>query len=434
MESDTLTKIDESQMLTALRASLEKASNCIMYQQKFNEAKIKNIRVNNLKDIVNFPLTDKEDLKRYSLEQRSAVPLDKLLRIHTSSGTSGKPVAFGYTQKDLKGWKENLAIVLLSMGFNENDVILFPAPMGLPTGLGYLSAFEKVGVTLLPTGPGRSAGLQIPTLLGKFGIKPNSLCCLPSYLFRLSEVAMKEGLDPKKLGIRKIQTGGEAFSIEVKEKAEKIYDASLFEGYGLAEAWGGPSVASSVLGTRDLTVWENFFMAEIIDPDTLEVLPIGEEGELVITSLRKEANPIVRYRTGDLTKFVTDFTGKHRRANRISKIRSRIDDMVKVKGVKLYPTDFESVLISFTPCNGEYEIILDQNAGKEKVFVQIESRQLSVRLQEDIQAAFKERLNITCKVELLPIDTFQHKPGKRNHIIDLRESTESLAQNYEMLS
>ncbi len=417
------TYVNEVKQLEDFNISLEKASCSKMYGEKFREAGINKSTVKHLKEIEHFPFTDKEDLKHFSFRERLTVPEHEVLRIHTSSGTSGKPVAFGYTRNDLKEWTVNLTNVLLAMGFNRNDRVLFPAPLGLPTGLGYLSAFENVGAALLPTGPGRTGGIQIPALRGEFGIKPNSLCCLPSYLFRISETALKEGIEPQSLGIRKIQTGGEAFSPEVQKKAELVYGARLFEGYGLAEAWGGPSIASSVVDTDDLTVWEDCFLVEVINPITLQNMNPGEEGELVITSLKKDANPVIRYRTGDLTRLISDSAGKYRPFKKIAKIRSRLDDMVKVKGVKLYPTDFESVFTSFEPWNGEFEVIIQEKEGKEEISVNIESQLLSDSLQDEIQKELKEKLNITCSVRLLPHDAIHRPPGKAKRIQDKRISS-----------
>ncbi len=422
-------KVNEVRQLQDLTVSLKKASGSYMYREKFKKNGINPMNLKQINEIEYFPFTTKADLKRYSFEERLAVSLDQVLRIHTSSGTSGIPTAFGYTAQDLMEWRNNLTMVLSAMGFNRNDTVLFPAPLGLPTGLGYLPAFESVGALLLPTGPGRTSGLQIPALLGEFGVKPNALCCLPSYLFRISETAIKEGINPKDLGIRKIQTGGEAFTPETKRKAEAVYNARLFEGYGLSEAWGGPSVASSADNSDDLTVWEEYFLIEIIDPVSLKVLPPGEEGELVITSLKKDAHPIIRYRTGDLTKIVFSHSNEYRPLKKIAKIKSRLDDLVKVKGVQLYPMDFEAVLNGFDSWNGEFEVILNEKDGKEEVTVNLEAESPPEYLQTGIQQALKEKLNITCSINVVDQGILPRAKGKTKRIKDMRVSSKPLAND-----
>src|SRR4249920_553455 len=326
--------------LERLRWSLKHAYDRVPhYRRKFDAAGVKPGDCRSLADLAKFPFSTKADLRDTYPFGLFAVPMDRIVRIHASSGTTGKPTVVGYTAKDIDNWSNLMARSIRAMGARPGDKVHVAYGYGLFTGgLGAHYGAERLGLTVVPLGGGMTERqVQLIT-----DFKPQIIMVTPSYMLAIADEMQRQGLDPKKSSLRVGMFGAEPWTNELRSSIEQRTSLQALDLYGLSEIIG-PGVAAECIETKDgLTIWEDHFYPEIVDPQSGEPLPDGEKGELVITSLTKEALPILRYRTRDLTRLLP---GTARNMRRMEKITGRSDDMLIVRGVNVFPTQIEELIL-----------------------------------------------------------------------------------------
>ncbi len=392
------------------------------YRKKFEEAVVKPSDIKNLEDIVKLPFTTKEDLFVDYPYGLLAVPKEEVIRLHTSSGTTGKPKAIFFTKKDIDFGAELIARCLVMSGTTKGEVLQNSMTYGLFTGAFIMHyGAEKVGVMVIPAGPGNTER-QIE-LMKTFGT--TCFHMTPSYALYVASVILKKGIDPRKdLKIKRAYLGAEPYSEETRKKIENMLGIDVYNCYGLSEM-GGPGVGFECVYKNGLHIWEDAFLAEIINPQTGEPVKEGEIGELVLTSLNREAMPLIRYRTRDLTYFINGPCPCGRTHRRISRILGRSDDMFIVRGVNIFPQQIEAVLMSIKGVAQNYQIVLE-NYDEMIVKVEIDRDffdgriERLLKLREEITEKLREAILVRPKVELLEPGTLPVSEGKAKRVIDKR--------------
>lgn len=396
------------------------------YKGKMDEAGVKPGDVNVLGDLWKLPFTTKEDLRKNYPFGLFTVPLDEVVRIHASSGTTGKPTVVGYTRNDIETWAELMARTLACGGATAHDVVHNSYGYGLFTGgLGAHYGAEKLGAAVIPMSGGNTKR-QI-MVMQDFG--STVLLCTPSYALNIADVMAEMGVDPRSLKLKVGLFGAEPWSENMRAEIEKKLFIQALDIYGLSEVIG-PGVASECLeGKSGLHIFEDHFIAEVIDPDTEEVLPPGETGELVFTTITKEAFPVIRYRTRDITKLLTEPCACGRTFKRMRRLSGRSDDMLIIRGVNFFPSQLEHVLMSVQGVEPHYQIIVDRDGALDTVEVQVEVSEeifsdevkrlegLSTRIHAEI----KDLIGITAKVKLVEPKTIPRSEGKAQRVIDKRK-------------
>ncbi|HKK00675.1 MAG TPA: phenylacetate--CoA ligase, partial [Desulfuromonadales bacterium] len=357
-----------------------------------------------------------------------AVPLDQIVRIHASSGTTGKPTVVGYTRRDIESWSELMARSFAAAGAHRGDVIHNAYGYGLFTGgLGAHYGAEKLGASVIPMSGGNTKK-QI-MIMKDFG--STVLTCTPSYSLYLAEAAAEEGIDIRALDLRIGIFGAEPWTEEIRAEIEDKLNIKAIDIYGLSEILG-PGVAIECQEAQSgLHLWEDHFLAEIIDPETGDVLPPGELGELVITTLTKEGIPMIRYRTRDITRLIPEPCVCGRTHQRLQRMSGRSDDMLIIRGVNVFPSQIESVLVTIEGIEPHYQLIVDREENLDTLEIQVEVNEktfsdeikvlqnLSTRIRKEI----KDLLGITCKVRLVEPKTIARSEGKAKRVIDRRKET-----------
>jgi len=398
------------------------------YKEKFDEAKILPKDIKSLEDISKLPFTKKQDLRNHYPFGLFTVPMSQIVRIHSSSGTTGKPTVVGYNEHDMVVWDEVMARVYYMSGVNSNDVVHNGYGYGLFTGgLGFHRAAEKIGAAVVPASGGFTDRQLM--LLRDFGA--TVLACTPSFALHLAEVAAKSGknyLDEYKLktGI----FGAEPVSDGLKDEVSKAWGIDYHEVYGLSEIIG-PGVSCSCKHSKLLHINEDHFYPEIIDPKTGEVLPDGSEGELVLTTLTKQALPIIRYRTGDITSLTREPCECGRTSVRMKSIIGRADDMLIVNGVNVYPSQVEHVISQSEGVTLNYQIIADKKGHLDKLEILVEMSDDIVsdnvgeieRIKNEITNALLNNLYINASVILVEPRTIERSIGKAVRVIDKRRES-----------
>jgi phenylacetate-CoA ligase len=399
-------------------------NNVPFYKKKFDEMGLKPEDIKSIDDLSKLPFTVKTDLRDNYPFGLFARPKSDIVRIHASSGTTGKATVVGYTKNDIEVWSDGAARAICAAGGTKDDIIHVSYGYGLFTGgLGLHYGAEKVGATALPVSSGNT-NRQIQ-LLQDFG--SNILCCTPSYAMFIGETLRDMGIDPKTLPLRSGIFGAEPWTEEMRTEIEKLLDIKAYDIYGLSEI-AGPGVAYNCECQEGLHVCEDYFYPEIIDPDTLEVLPDGEYGELVFTCIGKEALPLIRYRTRDICSLTREKCACGRTTVRMAKPKGRSDDMLIIRGVNVFPSQVEHVLLSLnmTP---NYLIIVDRKNNLDIMEVQVEMMpdmfSDTVKSLENtekmIEAALQSTLNIHAKVRLMEPGTLPRSEGKAKRVIDNRK-------------
>jgi len=408
--------------------------NVKMYHDKFEKIRLSEIRgAENLEKI---PFTTKNDLKSHSLLERLAVPEMELVR-YSSAETTERPMVFASTPQDLEIQSICCAKSFSCATISKEDKVLQIFPSGLfPIWVPQLG-LQKLGAKIIHTLPGRTKELQIAILLGKFekDMKPTAATALASYLLRIAEMSKEEEIDPREFGLKKLiySSGAEMLSERKKRILEETYNAFAYDALGLIEVAGGPSIAAECEEKNGLHAWENYYIVEVIDPKTKERLGHGEEGELVITSLENVAHPIIRYRTGNITKILDgEKCGCGRTNVKIGRIIGRTDEILNVKGILLHPKDVEETLLAIPGVGTEYRVIIREIGGLDDMLIitemkksfrgEINSFDQSIAtslLAKEITHTFKGTFNITPKVEIVPYGTM--KRGKVKRFVDLRK-------------
>ncbi|MBM9604736.1 phenylacetate--CoA ligase family protein [Desulfopila inferna] len=396
------------------------------YRDKMEKKGIRPEDIQSLDDLRKLPFTVKEDLRDNYPFGMFTVPMDQVVRVHASSGTTGKPTVVGYTWKDIELWASIMARALTCAGADKNDMVHNAYGYGLFTGgLGVHYGAEKMGATVIPVSGGNTKR-QI-TIMKDFG--STVLLSTPSYALNLADAMDEMQVDRTKLSLRVGIFGAEPWSENMREEVENKLNLKAVDIYGLSEVMG-PGVAMECLQTtRGMHVFEDHFLPEIIDPETGEVLPPGEQGELVFTTLTKEAFPIIRYRTKDISRLIYDTCECGRTLVRMEKVTGRTDDMLIIRGVNVFPSQVEHVLMGIDGVEPHYQIIVERQDNLDTMLVQVEvstkifSDEIRVleKLSARIQAEIKDMLGVTCKVKLVEPRTIQRSEGKAQRVIDNRK-------------
>jgi phenylacetate-CoA ligase len=390
-----------------------------MYRDKFNDLHPDAIR--GVQDLEKLPFTTKNDLRSYSLMDRLAVPYVDISRYFSSSGTTGRPVVEGFTQKDMEVTSICCAKAFSCATITKHDKILEPMPAaGLRGVIVAQGGFEKIGAKIIHSGPGRTKELQIPILQGQFEetMQPTVIIGYANYMLRIAEVAENMGLDTRQFGVNTLLCGGEMWSEGRRKILVDAYDAKAYDIFGMLEVSVGPGVAAECQEQHGLHIWENYFLIEVIDPQTGEQCSLNEEGELVITALAKDAHPIIRYRTGDVTRILSrEKCGCGRTNLRIGRIIGRTDDRLKVRGIQLYPQEVENTLFGIPGVGGEYTVELREINHVDDMLITVESHRrytgAPAALAHEITNTFKGIFNVSPRVEIVPPNTMKRVEGRK---------------------
>ena len=395
--------------LERLQWSLAHAyKNVPRYREKFDAAGIKPADCRALEDLARFPFTTKADLRETYPFGMFAVPMERIVRIHASSGTTGKPTVVGYTAKDIDTWSSVMARSMRAAGARPGDKVHVAYGYGLFTGgLGAHYGAERLGLAVIPLGGGMTE--RQVQLIADF--KPDIIMVTPSYMLAIADEMERQGFDPKKSSLRIGIFGAEPWTDELRKQIEARTSLQAIDLYGLSEVIG-PGVAQECIETKDgLTIWEDHFYPEIVDPQTGRVLPDGEKGELVITSLTKEALPVIRYRTRDLTRLLP---GTARTMRRMEKITGRSDDMLIIRGVNVFPSQIEELIMRTAGLAPHYVLELTKHGPLDHLTVVVEGDASACpRLQHSI----KSYIGVSADVK---IGTVERSIGKAKRVIDKR--------------
>ena len=426
-EIETMSRRELNQLqFVRLKKTLKQAAKSPAYGKILKAHRIAPDRIKTLDDLKQIPLTTKEDLRKHFPYGFLALPKEKIVRVHSSSGTTGRATAVFHTLKDLEGWANIVARCMFMAGVRRGDVFQNMVGYGLFTGgLGFQYGAERLGALTIPSGSGNSKR-QI-TLMGDFGT--TVIHIIPSYALHLWKVFEEMGLDPKKdTRLRIALIGAEPHSDATRQRIEEMYGIKAFNSYGLSEM-NGPGVAFECPEKSGMHFWEDHFIVEVIDPKTLKPLPDGEEGDLVFTTLMREAMPLIRYRSKDLATIFPEPCRCGRTHRRISRIKGRSDDMFILKGVNIFPLQIDTVLMTIGEVGTNYQVVLERENYEDKMVVQVEVRpdffkgdlrQLD-RLRRAITEALKSEILVTPKVELVEPDTLPKSEGKAVRVVDRRE-------------
>jgi len=396
------------------------------YREKMDVAGVKPEDIQSLDDLKKLPFTSKEDLRNNYPFGLFTVPMEEVVRVHASSGTTGKSTVVGYTSKDIDTWAGIMARALCCAGATKEDMVQNAYGYGLFTGgLGAHYGIEKLGATVIPVSGGNSKR-QI-NIMKDFG--STVLLSTPSYALNLADAMDSMDVSPKSLSLRVGIFGAEPWSENMREEVEKKLNLKAVDIYGLSEVMG-PGVAQECLqADKGMHIFEDHFLPEIIDPDSGEVLPAGEQGELVFTTLTKEAFPLIRYRTKDISRLMYEQCACGRTLVRMEKVTGRTDDMLIIRGVNVFPSQVEHVLMGIEGVEPHYQIVVEREGNLDTMSVQVEvseglfSDEIRVleNLTRKIQADVKSLLGVTCKVKLVEPKTIQRSEGKAQRVIDNRK-------------
>ena len=413
---------DELQVLQLerLKWSLRHAyDNVAHYRRAFDEAGVHPDDLKTLADLAQFPFTDKKTLRDHYPFGLFAVPREQVVRVHASSGTTGKPTVVGYTQRDIDTWADVVARSIRAAGGRPGDMVHIAYGYGLFTGgLGAHYGAERLGCTVVPMSGGQTE--KQVQLIQDF--QPSIIMVTPSYMLNIVEEFKRQGLDPAASSLKVGIFGAEPWTDAMRREIEERAGIDAVDIYGLSEVMG-PGVASECIESKDgPVIWEDHFYPEIIDPDTGEVLPDGAEGELVFTSLTKEALPIIRYRTRDLTRLLAPTSRSMRRMGRIG---GRSDDMLIIRGVNVFPSQVEELILQMPALAPHYQLVVTRDGHLDALAVHCELRDGAAHdveaLARDLQHRIKTYVGVTTTVTLLPPQGIERSPtGKARRVVDKR--------------
>jgi phenylacetate-CoA ligase len=413
--------------LKRLHATVDRVFSAVpFYRSKLSDAGYAPGAIRSLSDLASLPFTTKEDLRVTYPFGLFAEPMERVVRVHASSGTTGKPVVVGYTRKDIDTWSELMARTLSCGHATHKDIIQIAYGYGLFTGgLGAHYGAEKLGGTVIPMSGGNNKRQVM--LMQDF--RSTVLMSTPSYALNLAEILGEEGVDPETLALRVGFFGAEPWSEAMRGEIEKKLMIDAIDIYGLSEVMG-PGVASECLEEKHgLHVFEDHFIPEIIDPATGAVLPLGETGELVFTTITKEAFPVVRYRTRDISRLIPEPCRCGRTHLRMERVSGRTDDMLIIRGVNVFPSQIESVLVAVEGVEPHYQLIVSREESLDVLEVQVEVDEAIFSdkvkslesLSKRVEHTIKDLLGISCKVKLVEPKTIQRSEGKAKRVIDNRK-------------
>lgn len=413
--------------LQRLQATVERVYATVpFYRKKFLEAGIKPSDIQKLEDLRKLPFTAKQDLRDNYPFGMFAVPMDNVVRIHASSGTTGKPTVVGYTARDINTWATLMARSLAAGGATRGDIIHNAYGYGLFTGgLGVHYGAEKLGASVIPVSGGNTKRQIV--IMKDF--KPTILTATPSYTLHLVDVAMEVGLDFRDLSFKFGIFGAEPWSEKMREEIEKKTNMIAVDIYGLSEVIGPGVAIECHEAKKGLHVFEDHFIPEIIDPDTGEAMPHGEAGELVFTSITKEAFPVIRYRTRDITSLNPEPCICGRSMLRMNRVSGRTDDMLIIRGVNVFPSQIESVLMEMEEVEPHYQLIVDREGNLDKLTVNVELGEKAFtdevkglqHISQKISKNIKDYLGVSATVKLVEPKAIARSEGKAVRVIDNRK-------------
>jgi phenylacetate-CoA ligase len=409
--------------LERMRRTLGQAyENVPHYRRAFEAAGVHPDDLRELSDLARFPFTVKDDLRQNYPFGMFAVPREQVVRIHASSGTTGQPTVVGYTKDDIDVWAELMARSTRAGGGRPGDIVHVAYGYGLFTGgLGAHYGAERLGCTVIPVSGGQTE--RQVRLIQDF--KPDIIMVTPSYMLAIGDEFERQGIDPRSSSLRIGLHGAEPWTEPMRREIEDRFDMQAIDIYGLSEVMG-PGVACECVETKDgLHIWEDHFYPEVVDPETGAVLEDGEKGELVFTSLTKQAFPVIRYRTRDLTRLLP---GTARSMRRMEKVTGRSDDMLIIRGVNVFPTQIEELILGQDPLSPHYvlELRRENHLDALDVVVEVKSEreasleQNKASYAEDLARAIKSFAGVTARVRVVPVGTVERSMGKAKRIIDLR--------------
>jgi len=422
MDRDELKQLQ----LEQLQATLSRVyMNVPFYHRKFNELGIDPDEIRSLDDLRKLPFTTKNDLRDNYPYGLFAVPLREVVRIHASSGTTGMSTVVGYTKNDIKTWSNLVARVLTAGGVTKDDVVQIAFGYSLFTGgFGLHYGAERIGASVIPISSGNTAR-QIKIMQD---FKTTALVCTPSYALLIAETIQEMGIMSNSLSLKYGLFGAEPWSEKMRQEIQNKLRIIATDNYGLSEVMG-PGVAGECLERSGLHINEDHFYVEIVDPETLEPVQPGEVGELVITTLSKEAFPVIRFRTRDLTRLIPEPCPCGRKTIRMSRIIARTDDMLIIRGVNVFPSQIENVLMSMEGTEPHYQIVVDRKGALDDVTVLVEVSESTffdeMKKQNELIEAIKKRLDselsISVNVKLVEKKTLERSEGKAKRVIDNRK-------------
>jgi phenylacetate-CoA ligase len=408
-----------------LRETVRRAMASPFYEPILRERGITPESITGLDDLRRLPFTTKDDLRSHYPFGLCAVPLEKIVRVHSSSGTTGNPTVVCHTQADLDAWANQVARCMYMVGLRDTDVIQNTSGYGMFTGgLGIQYGAELLGAMTVPAAAGNSKR-QIKFIMD-FG--STALHAIPSYATRLAAVFHEEGIDPAKdTKLTTLIIGAEPHSEEQRRRIEELLGVKAYNCFGMSEM-NGPGVAFECKEQNGLHIWEDYYLVEIVDPVTLEPVPDGEVGELVLTTLRREGMPLLRYRTRDLTRFLTGSCPCGRTHRRIDRFKGRSDDMMIVKGVNIFPVQIEKILMGFPELGSDYLISIETVGDNDEMTVEVELASITddygslTALTKEITRQLKDEILLTPRVRLVAPGSLPRSEGKAVRVKDMRKN------------
>ncbi|MBP5135386.1 MAG: phenylacetate--CoA ligase [Paludibacteraceae bacterium] len=413
----------EALQLERLKKTITQALNSPFYKEKYGKLNITADSVKSLDDLRKLPFTTKAEMRESYPFGLMATDMKNVVRLHSSSGTTGNPTVICHTKNDLDCWANRMARSFYMIGLRDTDVFQNSSGYGMFTGgLGIHYGAEKLGAMTVPAGAGNS--LRQIKFITDFGT--TAIHAIPSYALRLADVFEEVGVDPKKTKLTTLVIGAEPHTEETRRKIEQRLSVKAYNSFGMSEM-SGPGVAFECKEQNGMHLWEDSFIIEIVDPDTLEPVPDGEVGEMVLTTLDREAMPLIRYRTRDLTRILPGDCPCGRTHRRIDRIKGRSDDMFIVKGVNIFPMQIEKILMQFHELSSNYLITVENHNNSDDVIVEVELDKLIaddplklVALTKEITRRLKDEILLTPKVKLVERGTLPQSDGKAVRVIDKR--------------
>ncbi len=416
----------EQLQLERLQSTLYRVgTNVPFYKKKFEQIKFNYDDIRSLDDLRRLPFTEKQDLRDNYPYGLFAVPLRDVVRVHSSSGTSGQATVVGYSRNDITTWSNLVARVITAAGVTKNDVIQIAFGYGLFTGgFGLHYGAETIGASVIPISSGNTKR-QIQIMQD---FKTTALVCTPSYALVMADTMMEMGINPNGLSLRYGLFGGEPWSEAMRNEIHQKLGIIATDNYGLSEVMG-PGVAGECQECNGLHINEDHFILEILDPKTFEPVPEGEVGELVITTLTKEAFPMIRYRTRDLTRFIPGTCACGRTMKRMQRVMGRSDDMLIIKGVNVFPMQIEKVLFEVEGTEPHYQIIVDRENHADKITVKVEvvesmffdEMKKQRQVIDTIKSRLASELGVSVDVKLVEEKSLERSEGKAKRVIDNRK-------------
>lgn len=422
MPREQLRDLQSRRLVEGVRRAYENSS---FYRTRFDEAGVHPDDINSIDDLTKLPFTSKDDLRENYPFGMLAVRLDQVVRVHASSGTTGKPTVVAYTRNDVQLWADMMARVMAAAGARPGTVVQNAYGYGLFTGgLGFHYGIEEVGAVTVPI----SGGNTKRQLMLMQDFESAIILCTPSYALFMNEIAREEGIDPKDLPVAAGIFGAEPWTHEMRDEIEERWNIRAYDTYGLSEVIG-PGVSHECPAKNGLHIYEDHFIPEVIDPQTEEPLPDGELGELVFTAVTKEALPVVRYRTRDRTRLWRDTCECGRTLTRMEKVTGRTDDMIIVRGVNVFPSQIESVLLDIEAVEPHYQLVVDRGADQIddlEIWVEVpeevrQDKSHVVDLESKLKYEIDSALGIRVSLQLVPPKTIPRSEGKSQRVVDKRD-------------